>query len=71
MANPQEPCPAPRNWKLGLALGLAIGVGSLAVKALDVALVPSLGYWGACVVSTLAASVVAAVVSVLILKLRR
>jgi hypothetical protein len=54
------------NWRFGLAVGVAIGLGVAASREVETALEPSLGHWGAFPVSIIAAVLVGGLVALLL-----
>jgi hypothetical protein len=59
MEDTPQPSPPTPPWKGGLIIGPAIGLGIVAGKVVDAALLPSFGYWGAFATSILVASLTA------------
>jgi hypothetical protein len=53
------------NWRFGLAVGLAIGVGMATSRGVETALEPNLGHLGALLMSFVAAVLVGGLVALL------
>jgi hypothetical protein len=68
---PPKAPPAVSNRKFVLILGVSIGIGIGAGRAVEDALVTSLGYWGALACSILASACLAAVVALIMAKIMR
>jgi hypothetical protein len=56
----------PKNWRFALAMGSSIGLALAASREAESALEPSLGRWGAVLLSWVVAGVVGALVWVLV-----
>jgi hypothetical protein len=67
---PQKSTPTPL-WKIGLIFGFPVGLGWIAGRMADAALLPSFGYWGSFAAGTLVAVVAAIVVCLLVYRLVR
>jgi hypothetical protein len=64
MADPPERTPRAIDWRFALTIGLSIGAALPTSRGVERALEPTLGYWGAFLVSIGAAAVVAGLVAV-------
>jgi hypothetical protein len=66
MAEPPQGTPPARDWRFALTIGLSIGVALPTSRGVEKALEPTLGYWGAFLVSVAAAGAVAALVALVV-----